>query len=230
MKRRVVQFSCGERDLLFAVAVHVTDRPRGGDIPQITRLQHARYGELAAANGGAVPLTPAEFDALQGGDADRLADLASSPRSNLHPLLCWALREQPGADRPGRESCEAEEDRTRVLCVDDHEDSAYSAALLLQKMGFEAMACHNGADALAAADMFCPDVCLIDLAMPGMDGDELAVQLRQRARGRPPRCIALTGSWDIEAQHRTHNAGFEEHLVKPVEPSRLVAAVRGEGG
>jgi len=115
----------------------------------------------------------------------------------------------------------------KVLCVDDNEDVAYSAAILLELAGFDARACHSGPEALSLAEEFRPDVCLIDVSMPGMTGDELAIRLRERAVGQPPRFIALTGLWDINTQHRTHNAGFEEHLVKPVEPSRLVEAVRG---
>jgi two-component system, OmpR family, response regulator len=78
---------------------------------------------------------------------------------------------------------------------------------------------------MAIAEQFHPDVCIIDLTMPGMSGDELATRLRSREAGKPPRCIALTGSWDITSQHKTHNAGFEQHLVKPVDPERLIQAI-----
>ena len=116
----------------------------------------------------------------------------------------------------------------KVLCVDDNRDVADSTALVLQQAGIEARACHDGPAALALAETFHPDVCLIDLAMPGMDGGELATRLREQAGERPLRCIALTGSWDVSARHRSHNAGCEEHLVKPVDSERLIAVVRGE--
>jgi len=115
----------------------------------------------------------------------------------------------------------------KVLCVDDNKDTANSTALMLQQEGFEALACHSGEEALSLADTFHPDVYLIDLTMPGMAGDQLVEQLRERVGEPHPRFIAVTGSWDITSQHRTHNAGFEEHLVKPVEPARLIAAIRG---
>lgn len=118
--------------------------------------------------------------------------------------------------------------RVKVLCVDDNKDTADSTAMLLQQAGFETRSCHSGREALSVAEGFHPDVCLIDLSMPGMSGDELAAHLRERAEG-PLRCIALTGSWDIGAQHLTHNAGFEEHLVKPVEPHRLIAVISAPG-
>jgi two-component system, OmpR family, response regulator len=114
----------------------------------------------------------------------------------------------------------------KVLCVDDNADAANTTAMILRQAGFNALACHGGIEAVAVAEEFRPDVCLIDLAMPDMAGDELAARLAKR-EGAPPRLIALTGHWDITSQHKTHNAGFERHLVKPVEPDALIAAVRG---
>lgn len=72
----------------------------------------------------------------------------------------------------------------RVLCVDDNRDVADSTAELLRLVGFEARACYDGPTALAEAAAFLPSVCLIDLNMPGMDGDELATRLRAQAGGR----------------------------------------------
>jgi CheY-like chemotaxis protein len=118
-------------------------------------------------------------------------------------------------------------DKLRVLCVDDNPEAAGCSARLLEEAGCDVRACHNGPDALATAASFQPDVCVLDLLMPGMGGEELAGRLREQAGERPLRCVALTGLWDIGTQHRTNNAGFDEHLVKPVEPERLIEAVRG---
>src|SRR5437763_766914 len=118
-------------------------------------------------------------------------------------------------------------EKLKVLCVDDEPQAADAAALVLRRAGCDARACHGGPPALAAAELFRPDVCLLDLAMPGMDGGELARQLLGRASGRPVRLVALTGLWDGEARRRTRDAGFAAHLVKPVEPGRLVEAVTG---
>ena len=118
-------------------------------------------------------------------------------------------------------------DKLRVLCVDDNAEAAGCSARLLEEAGCEVRACLSGPAALATAAVFCPDVCVLDILMPGMGGEELAGRLREQAGERPLRCIALTGLWDINAQHRTNNAGFDEHLVKPVEPERLVEAVMG---
>ena len=99
--------------------------------------------------------------------------------------------------------------------------------MLLESAGCDVRVCHDGPAALEVARTFGPDVCVIDLLMPGMCGEELAVQLRKQAGDRPIRCVALTGLWDINTHHRTHNLGFAEHLVKPVEPERLIEAVYG---
>lgn len=115
----------------------------------------------------------------------------------------------------------------KVLCVDDDQDVACSTGSLLEQAGCGVRVCHDGATALAVAEEFHPDVCIIDLRMPGMDGDELAVRLRELTPERPVRCIALTGLWDIASHHRTHNVGFNDHLVKPVEPERLIETVLG---
>jgi len=115
----------------------------------------------------------------------------------------------------------------KVLCVDDHPDAAETTGRVLETAGCCVRVCHDGASALRMAREFQPDVCVIDLLMPVMDGHELAVRLRQQAGDHPPRCIALTGLWDVDTQHRSHNVGFEEHLVKPVDPARLIESVTG---
>jgi two-component system, OmpR family, response regulator len=113
----------------------------------------------------------------------------------------------------------------RVLCVDDNRDIADSEAVLLQIVGFETRACYDGPSALAEAARFLPGVCLLDLNMPGMDGDELAVRLRAQAAGTPLVLVALTAMSNEECGGRIRNAGFDLHLIKPVDPFNLVAVV-----
>jgi two-component system, OmpR family, response regulator len=115
----------------------------------------------------------------------------------------------------------------KVLCVDDNPDAADSTAEMLRLAGFDTRSCHDVTSALAEAEVFEPDVCVLDLTMPGMSGDQLGKVLREWVGVKDVRLIALTGRWDIEAHHRTHNAGFDEHLVKPVDPAKLIAAVKG---
>ena len=115
----------------------------------------------------------------------------------------------------------------KVLCVDDNADSAETVAEMLRMEGCEVRVCLDGPSALAVAEEFGPDVCVIDLTMPGMDGAHLAKHLREWVLGKQVRLIALTGRWDIDAQHLTRNTGFDDHFVKPADPDRLIAAVTG---
>lgn len=118
----------------------------------------------------------------------------------------------------------------RVLCVDDNHDSADSMAMLLDMLGCEVEVSYGGAAALALADEFRPDVCLLDLTMPGMDGLELARRLRQRAAGRRMLLVAMTALGSESARRQTAAAGFDHHLVKPVEIDALTAALRRFAG
>jgi len=118
-------------------------------------------------------------------------------------------------------------DRIKVLCVDDNREAASASARLLEMAGCEVRAVHDGPTALIVAREFRPDVCVLDLRMPGMSGEEVARRLQEECGEHAPRCVALTGLWDIDSQHRTNNAGFDEHLVKPTDPERLVEAVLG---
>jgi CheY-like chemotaxis protein len=113
----------------------------------------------------------------------------------------------------------------RVLVVDDNHDAADSTALLLRVCGFEAHSCYTGLDALQEAQVYRPHICLLDLNMPGMDGDELALRLREQARRRRLVLVALTAMSGEECSRRIQAAGFDLHLVKPVDPFKLVELV-----
>ena len=104
----------------------------------------------------------------------------------------------------------------RVLVVDDNRDAADSLALLLEIAGHEARAAYTGREALSLARELRPDVILLDLGMPGMDGYEVASRLRRDPATRGVTLIALTG-WGQEADRkRSAEAGFDRHLTKPV--------------
>ena len=113
----------------------------------------------------------------------------------------------------------------RVLCVDDNRDVADSTVDLLRTVGFDARACYDGESALVQADTFLPGLCLIDLNMPGMDGDQLAMRLREWAAGRPLVLVAMTAMNNEASCRRISDAGFDLHLVKPVDPRKLLAVV-----
>ncbi len=113
----------------------------------------------------------------------------------------------------------------RVLVVDDHPDAADALAAVLELLGCSVRVSYDGASALAAAGEFDPQVCLLDLRMPGMDGLELAARLKTWAAGRPLLLVATTALGDAESRARTALAGFHEHLTKPVDIQTLVEAI-----
>ncbi len=113
----------------------------------------------------------------------------------------------------------------KILCVDDNRDLADSEAMLLKVAGYEAKVCYDGRSAIKLAEGFRPCIGLLDLHMPGMDGDELARHLRDQAAGRPLALVVVTAMSDAKSRDRT--AGFDQHLVKPVEPGELLATVDG---
>ena len=117
------------------------------------------------------------------------------------------------------------ESRPKVLYVDDNHDVADSSADLLRIVGFDVRAAYDGPAALAVAREFAPDLCLLDLNMPAMAGDELARRLREQAAGRPVLFVAVTAMSNDESRDRTHDAGFRLHLVKPVDPHDLLRIV-----
>ena len=114
----------------------------------------------------------------------------------------------------------------RVLIVDDNRDAAESLAMLVEVLGFEAHVCFDGRTALVAVDDCHPDLILLDLTMPGLSGFDVARQLRSRATPLSARIVALSGRADDEDRRLTDEAGFDGHLVKPVDVATLQATLR----
>ena len=129
------------------------------------------------------------------------------------------VRAAPAADRGASE-------KRRLLVVDDNVDSARSMALLLQAFGHEATTANSGQEALDQAESDPPDAVVLDLGMPGLDGYEVARRLRERPWGKDLLLIALTGWGQQEARERSRTAGFDAHLVKPVEIDALLKALQ----
>lgn len=115
----------------------------------------------------------------------------------------------------------------RVLVVDDNEDAAHTLRLLLEEEGHRVETAHDGPSALSAALRLQPDVVLLDLGLPEMDGLEVARRLRARSPERQPLLVALTGWGQEKDKARTRSAGFDLHVTKPVEPRRICAVVAG---
>jgi CheY-like chemotaxis protein len=111
--------------------------------------------------------------------------------------------------------------RRKVLIADDNEDAAVSLGMLVEAMGHETRVAHDGLAALEIAEGFRPDIVLLDIAMPRLDGYETARRLAKRSWFASTLLIALTG-WGQEAdRRRARDAGFHRHIVKPVDPDVL---------
>jgi PAS domain S-box-containing protein len=134
-----------------------------------------------------------------------------------------APREGPAANGPGR----------RILVVDDNQDSATSMAMMLNLMGNQARTASDGLEAIKAAEKFCPQVILMDVGMPRLNGYEATRRIREQPWGQSVIIIALTG-WGQEGdKERSREAGCDGHLVKPVslpDLERLLADLSGGKG
>jgi len=114
----------------------------------------------------------------------------------------------------------------RVLVADDNRDSADAMAVLLRLDGHEVETAYDGHEAVRAADAFQPDVLVLDLGLPGIDGCEVARRVLERPWGRDALLVAATGWGQPEDRRRTEDTGFHAHLVKPVDPDALLALLR----
>jgi PAS domain S-box-containing protein len=109
----------------------------------------------------------------------------------------------------------------RILVVDDHEDSAKIMAIMLKKMGNEPRTAFNGAEAIEVAEVFRPDLIFLDIGMPKLNGYDAARRIREQPWGRDILLVALTGWGQEEDKRRSREAGFNFHLIKPIEPGAL---------
>ncbi|HEX3474060.1 MAG TPA: ATP-binding protein [Kofleriaceae bacterium] len=117
----------------------------------------------------------------------------------------------------------------RILVVDDNEDARGLLADILSQLGHDVRAVGDGPQALAIVREFIPDVAVLDIGLPGMDGYELAAQLRRALPVTGMRLIALSGYGQASDRERSEAAGFDGHLVKPVELRRLLDAIAMAG-
>ena len=114
----------------------------------------------------------------------------------------------------------------RVLIVDDNTDAAETLRLLMQSLGGgEVRTASNGPDALEAGAKLHPDLVLLDLGMPGMDGYELARRMRAESWGKRALLVALTGWGQDQHRRRSHEAGFDRHMIKPADAEALRAVL-----
>ena len=115
----------------------------------------------------------------------------------------------------------------RVLVVDDNADAAESIAVLLEMEGHQVKTATDAMQALSCLDTFAPQVAIIDIGLPGMNGYELAAGIRANGVQPKPLLIALTGYGQAEDFHRSRDAGFDHHFVKPAEHRAIQDAIDG---
>lgn len=109
----------------------------------------------------------------------------------------------------------------RVLVVDDNVDTATTVSLLLQKAGCVTETAYDGPSALDCANRFHPDAAVLDIGLPGFDGYELAKRFRANPGLTPMKLIAISGYGQEQDRSRAKDAGFDHHLVKPVQLEAL---------
>jgi PAS domain S-box-containing protein len=132
------------------------------------------------------------------------------------PVVLSVVTPQAGAEDEA-----AEAGRRRILVVDDNHDAAKTLAMLLRLKGNEAKTAHDGQEALELATSYRPDVILLDIGMPKLNGYEAARLIRQQPWGKHIMLVALTGWGQDEDRRKSHEAGFDMHLVKPIDPMEL---------
>ena len=189
------------------------DRSHGGlglGLTIARRLVELHGGAVAAASAGpgrgSTFTIELDLAAACAGEPTRLADSEAPPRS---PPPSSGI--------------------VRVLVVDDNVDAAEMLAEALRVNGHVVSVAHDGPAALSLASEFHPDLALLDIGLPVMDGFDLAQRLKRRLSARPPKFVAITGYGQPSDRARSKQAGFDEHLVKPVDLVRLDAIVRSVG-
>jgi CheY-like chemotaxis protein len=127
------------------------------------------------------------------------------------------------ADRPAENGAAPDRPltRRRILVVDDNTDAANSLAMVLRMMGNEVRTARDGLEGVDAAEKFAPDVVLLDIGMPRLNGYDACRRIRELPRGKEAVIVALTGWGQDDDKRRSREAGFDGHLVKPVEPAAL---------
>jgi DNA-binding response OmpR family regulator len=114
----------------------------------------------------------------------------------------------------------------RVLVVEDDEDTATSLAILLRLNGYEVELACDGPSALRTVQASPPDVVLLDIGLPQMDGWQVAKQIREQSAGKRPLIVAITGYGTEPDRLRSQEAGIDLHLLKPVNPEELEKVLR----
>ena len=185
--------------------------------------QFVQGGEAGGRAEGGLGLGLAIVRSLVGLHGGRVWAESEGPGTGSRFVVELPACEETALDEPagGASGPEAGHQSLRVLVVDDNEDAAGLLAQVLEALGYSTRTAPDGPTALEVAAAFDPEVALLDIGLPVMDGYELAGRLRASRPGRPLRLIAVTGYGQESDRARSRDAGFEAHLVKPVDLAAL---------
>jgi signal transduction histidine kinase/ActR/RegA family two-component response regulator len=193
---------------LFQQGRRTMDRAEGGlgiGLALVKSLTHLHGGSVSARSGG----------------VGRGSEFAIAlPLLTMEPAAVDQASAQPTLGRAGTAE--------RVLVVDDNHDAADLIGEMLRAVGHEVFIAHDAFEALSLAERLDPSVIVLDIGLPVMNGYDVARRIRKMFGGRAPRLIALTGYGLDHDRARSHEAGFEQHLVKPVSARELIEAVEGD--
>jgi CheY-like chemotaxis protein len=133
-----------------------------------------------------------------------------------------------GGRPPNRESDDtARSSKYRILIVDDNEDSAISLGMMLKIMGHDIRTAHDGLEAVDTTATFLPDVVLLDIGLPKLNGYDACRRMREQPWGERMVIIALSGWGQDDDKLRSKEAGFNFHMVKPLDPAGLEKLLAG---
>jgi signal transduction histidine kinase/ActR/RegA family two-component response regulator len=195
----------------FVQRQQALDRSHGGlglGLTIARRLIESHGGTLEAASSGPGRGSTFTLELLRASRKAVETPAEEEPRAAAPP--------SPAAERAG----------LRVLVVDDNVDAAEMLAEALRVNGHVVGVAHDGPAALSLVDDFRPELALLDIGLPVMDGFDLARRLKSRLSTSPPKFVAVTGYGQASDRARTKKAGFDEHLVKPIDLAHLNAIVR----
>ncbi|HEY3448740.1 MAG TPA: PAS domain S-box protein [Myxococcales bacterium] len=195
-------------------------------LPHVFELFVQADRSLARSQGGlGIGLTLVQrIAAAHGGHVE--VHSAGPGKGSEFSVVLPAVEEAAARPTGGRER-RATAAPSRILVVDDNADEAQSLRDLVGFWGHEVQTAPDGPAALALAAAFRPRVVLLDLGLPRMDGYEVARRLRSLFPGTAPRLLAVSGYGSEEDRRRSHEAGIERHLTKPVDPAELERALEG---
>ena len=190
---------------MFTQANNTMERQHGGlgiGLALVKRLVEMHDGEVTA---GANPVGP-------GSEFRVTLPLLAASKTVEQPINASTISSAGDAS-------------LHVLVVDDNKDSAESLSLLLQLLGNNVSSAYDGEQALEMAKELKPDVVLLDIGLPKLNGYDVAKQIRLESWGRSPILIAITGWGQAEDKALSRDAGFDHHLVKPVDPDALLKLI-----